>query len=167
MLLLHSFFFLRLNLQHMEVPGLGVKLGIYITATATPDLICICNLCCNLQQCWILNPLRGARDQTHILMDTSRVRNSEQECPQFCFMPDQPFLLGTRNPTPSPFLCLSPQREEPSSLETLLVACHPRARHSARGGGRTPVLGSSRLGVSGKEVAASGQRRDWLKPGVW
>jgi len=39
----------------------------YTTATATPDPSCIFDLCCNLQQCWILNPLSEARDQTHIL----------------------------------------------------------------------------------------------------
>ena len=40
-------------------------------ATATPDLSCICNLRCNLQQCQILNPLNKARDRTCILMDTT------------------------------------------------------------------------------------------------
>ena len=34
------------------------------------DLSCICDLCCSLQQCWILNPLRKARDRTCILMET-------------------------------------------------------------------------------------------------
>ena len=41
-------FFLGLHLQHMEVPRLGVKselqLPAYSTATAMPDLSCICNL---------------------------------------------------------------------------------------------------------------------------
>ena len=52
----------------MEVPRLGAKwelqLLVYPTATATPDPSRICNL----------HPLSEARDRTHILMDTSRVR---------------------------------------------------------------------------------------------
>ena len=35
----------------------------------------ICDRCHSLQQHWILNSLSEARDQTHILMDTSRVLN--------------------------------------------------------------------------------------------
>ena len=45
------------------------------TATATPDLSCICDLCHSLQQGQILNPLLEARDRTRILMDTSQVLN--------------------------------------------------------------------------------------------
>ena len=41
--------------------------------TGDPSLVC--NLHHSSQQCWILNPLCKARDQTHILMDTSRVHN--------------------------------------------------------------------------------------------
>ena len=44
----HFFFFLWPHLQHREVPRLGVKselqLPAYTTATATPDLSCICEL---------------------------------------------------------------------------------------------------------------------------
>ena len=36
---------------------------------------CICDLHHRLQQYWVPNPLRQARDITHILMDTSRVLN--------------------------------------------------------------------------------------------
>ena len=36
---------------------------------------CVCDLHHSLQQCWILNPLCEARDQTRILMDTSWVWN--------------------------------------------------------------------------------------------
>ena len=47
----------------------------YTTATATLDLSCICDLCCSLWQCWILNMLSEARDRTFILTDTSRILN--------------------------------------------------------------------------------------------
>ena len=67
--------FLGLLLQHMEVPRLGVKselqLLAYTTATATRDMSHICNLYHSSQQCWILNPLSKARDQTHNLMVAS------------------------------------------------------------------------------------------------
>ena len=63
----------------MEVPRLRVKLELqlptYATASATPDLSHICNLCRSLQQRQILNPLSKARDWTHILMDTGQVPN--------------------------------------------------------------------------------------------
>ena len=67
------FLFLGPYLQHMEVSGLGVKLEMqlqtYTTATAILDPISICFLCCSLQQCQILNPMRKARDRTYILKD--------------------------------------------------------------------------------------------------
>ena len=47
----------------------------YTTATAMLDPSHICNLCRRLQQCQIFNPLIEARDQTHILIDTSQVFN--------------------------------------------------------------------------------------------
>ena len=69
--------FLPPHLQHMEIPRLGVGLELqlpaYTTATATPDLNHICDLCCSLQQHHILNPLNKARDQTRILMDIMSV----------------------------------------------------------------------------------------------
>ena len=54
---------------------LELQLLAYTTATATtmPDLSCICDLHCSSGQCWILNALSEARDQTCILMVTSRV----------------------------------------------------------------------------------------------
>ena len=56
---------------------LGVKLELqlpaYATTTATPDPSHICNLHHSPGQCQILNPLSKARDQTHVLMDISRV----------------------------------------------------------------------------------------------
>ena len=55
----------------MQVSRIGVDLELqlpaYATATATPDLSHICNLYHSLQQCWIVNLLNEARDQTHIL----------------------------------------------------------------------------------------------------
>ena len=36
---------------------IGAAAEAYTTVTATPDPICICNLCHSLQQCQILNPL--------------------------------------------------------------------------------------------------------------
>jgi len=58
----------------MEVPRLGVKLELQllscITATATSDLSCICDLCRSLWQHCILNPLCKAGDRTCILMDS-------------------------------------------------------------------------------------------------
>ena len=58
--------FLRLHLQGMEVPRLGVELELqglaYATATATPDRSHIFDLCCRLWQHQILNPLNKARD---------------------------------------------------------------------------------------------------------
>ena len=58
----------------MEVPGLGVELELqlpaFATATAMPEPNRVCNLSHSLQQCWILNPLSEARNQTCILRDT-------------------------------------------------------------------------------------------------
>ena len=63
--------------RHMEVPRLGVILDLqllaYATAIAMPGLSHICDLCYSSRQRWILNPLIEARDQTHVLMDTSQV----------------------------------------------------------------------------------------------
>ena len=75
------FFFLvffRASPTAYEVPRLGVEselqLPAYTTATATQDLSCICDLHHSSWQHWIPDQLRKARDRTHILMDTSRVR---------------------------------------------------------------------------------------------
>ena len=61
----------------MEVPRLGVaselQLPAYTTATAMWDLSLICDLGHSSQQCMILNPRSKARDQAHVLMDTSQV----------------------------------------------------------------------------------------------
>ena len=71
------FAFLVLQSWHIEVPRLGVsselQLPAYVTATATPDPSHICDLHHSSWQCQILNPPSEARDQTHVLMDTSQV----------------------------------------------------------------------------------------------
>ena len=71
------FVFLGPHLWHMEVPRLGVEselqLPAYTTAPAPQDLSRVCDLHHNSQQPQIPNPLREARDQTRILMDTSQV----------------------------------------------------------------------------------------------
>ena len=70
-------FFLGPHLQHMEIPRLGVELGlhpvVYATAMATWDLSLICDLYHSSWQGQILNPLYEARYSTCILMDPSRV----------------------------------------------------------------------------------------------
>ena len=76
---LSLFFFLGPHLQHIQVPWLGVEselqLPAYPTAMATLNPRRICNLCCHLWQCQMLNPQSKARDWTCILMDTGQVRN--------------------------------------------------------------------------------------------
>ena len=67
--------FLGPYMRHMEVPRLGVEMELqlpaYTTVTETRDPSCVCNLHCSLWQCWILNLLSSARDQTCVLIDTS------------------------------------------------------------------------------------------------
>ena len=61
---LFFFCFLGPYPRHMEVPRLGVQSGppAYTTATATPDLSCVCDLHHSSRNHWILNPLSKARD---------------------------------------------------------------------------------------------------------
>ena len=65
------FVFLGLHLWYVEVPRLGVQLELLLpactTATAMPDLSCICNL----RQ--ILNLLSEVRDRTRDLMVPSHI----------------------------------------------------------------------------------------------
>ena len=63
------------HLRHMQVPRLGVEseLPAYTTATPTLDPSCVCNLHHSSLQCWILNPLIEARDQTCNLMDANQI----------------------------------------------------------------------------------------------
>ena len=79
----------------MEIPGLGVELELQLPTLSTDttmwDLSHICHLCCNLQQCQILNLLREARDQACILMDTGQVlnllnHNRDSPFVYFCFI---------------------------------------------------------------------------------
>ena len=70
--------FLGLHLWYMEVPRLGgveseLQLPAYTAATATWDLGRVCSLHHSSRQRQILKPLSEARDQTHNLMDASRV----------------------------------------------------------------------------------------------
>ena len=68
------FFFFRVTLTAYGFPRLGVESELPLlacaSATTTLDLSCICNLRHSLQQCWILNLLREARDGTLILANT-------------------------------------------------------------------------------------------------
>ena len=77
-----TFFFLfRATTVAYGSSRVGIKselqLPAYATATATakPDLSYVCDLCHSSLQCQILNPLSEARDQTHVLTDTSWVLN--------------------------------------------------------------------------------------------
>ena len=60
------FVFLRPLPSHVEVPGLGIQLELwlpaYTTATATQDPSCICELHHSSQPCEILNPLSKSSD---------------------------------------------------------------------------------------------------------
>ena len=64
--------------------GSQARSQIRATATATPDPSRICDLHHSSQQCWILNPWSKARDQTCILMDTSRVGYHWATMGSFC-----------------------------------------------------------------------------------
>ena len=52
---------------------IGVAAAHYTTATATWDPSCVCDLYHSSQQYKIIYPLSEARDQTRILMDTSKI----------------------------------------------------------------------------------------------
>ena len=64
----------------MEVSRLGVEselqLPAYTTATVAQNQSRICDLHHSSKQCWNLNALSKARDQTLILVDTSKVLTS-------------------------------------------------------------------------------------------
>ena len=73
--ILSFYFLLRAVYKAYEISRLGGELELQLLAysTATWDPSHIYNLSCSLRQCQSLNPLREARDRTHILMDTSQV----------------------------------------------------------------------------------------------
>ena len=50
-----------------------LQLLAYTTATAMQDPSRVCDLHHSSQQCWILNPVNEARDQTHNLMVPSQI----------------------------------------------------------------------------------------------
>jgi len=92
---LFFFFFLGPHPWHMDVPRVESELQLlaYTTATAIPTPSHIYNLHHSSGQCQTLNPWRKARDQTHILMDTSRVpnllsHNGNSKGRSFKWMPD-------------------------------------------------------------------------------
>ena len=75
--LLFLSFFLGPHPRHLEVPRLGVELElqlpVYVTATATQDPSCICDLHHSSWQHQILNPLSKARDWIRIFMGASQI----------------------------------------------------------------------------------------------
>ena len=76
-LFIYFLLFLGPHPRHMEVPRLAaqpeLQLPAYATATAMPDLSCVCDLHHSSWQCRILNPLGEARVQTHDLMVPRRI----------------------------------------------------------------------------------------------
>ena len=58
---------------HMEYGSSQARSQMGPTATATGDRRHICDLYHSSWQPWITDPLSKARDQTRILMDTSRI----------------------------------------------------------------------------------------------
>ena len=94
----------------MEVPRLGVQSELqllpYTTATATPDLSRVCDLHHSSRQWRTLNPLSRARDQTHLLMDTSQIR--------YCWA-----MTGT--PEVGTFWQLSPNSPFPHPLSLVIT----------------------------------------------
>ena len=80
----------------MEAPRLGVELELqlpaYAIATAAWDLSHICDRHHSSWQCWILNPLSGARDPTHHLLVPSKIHShcTTMGIPRLSFI----FFLG-------------------------------------------------------------------------
>ena len=78
---LFFFSFLDQHLCYIDVHRLGVELELQLLAYAIATAIAMpypSNFCYpshSLQQCWILNLLNKARDQIHVLKNTSPVLN--------------------------------------------------------------------------------------------
>ena len=85
----------------MEVPGLEVEselqLLAYTTVTAMSDLSRVCDLHHSSRKLWILNPQSEARNQAHVLMDTSQIHFTvpqwELHPGNFCIHPQCCLLL--------------------------------------------------------------------------
>ena len=94
-LFIYFFSFLGPHPRHMEVPSLGVKSELlvlaYTTATAWGNPSCVYDQHHSSWQCWIINPLSEARDQTPILMDTSQIHFccATPGMPPVLFLPTQ------------------------------------------------------------------------------
>ena len=92
----------------MEVPRLGVVSELQplddATDTATLDPSCICDLQRRPWQRQILDPLSEARDQTHVLMDTSPLSHDGNSSKAILALPSQPL----------PLLPLPPHTRKPS-----------------------------------------------------
>ena len=118
----------------MEVLRLGVESELqplaYSIVTAMPDSSLICDLHCCLQQHWIFNPPREARDRTCILMDTSWVLNllshNGNSKPSLLLIltklcvTDISYLLGMRKPGLGSHLS---QASEPNSGRLWIHIC--------------------------------------------
>ena len=108
------FFSLGPHLLHTEVPKQGIKLELQLPAAATDtamqDLGCICHLHHSSQQHRIPDPLREARDQTHILMVPIQIR----------------FCCATMGTPEADDIKLSNHSEFPLQLEVVCSPCLKR-----------------------------------------
>ena len=77
------------------------------TDTAMPDLSSVCDLHHSSWQCQIFNPLSEARDQTHVLMDTSQIHFccTTMGIPSIQFFKTSVYVQGLK--ISASFLCLN------------------------------------------------------------
>ena len=92
----------------MEDPGLRAELELqlqaYTTAITLPDPSYVCDLHQSSWQHQIINPLSKARDQTHIIMDTSSLTTEPQwELPS-CLLNQQINFINSITKDTSPIL---------------------------------------------------------------
>ena len=93
LILVFFFFFLLFgpHLRHMDVPRLGVEsepqLPACVTAMQDPNWVCDLHLSSRKHRSQIPHPLSEGRDQTGILMDTSRIHFhcAATGTPETCF----------------------------------------------------------------------------------